>query len=805
MTVNTYRPRMLLVLLAAAVLAAGLLAPVGAKPAWAADPSFRPLQPLPVGSTPTTVTNADFNGDGTMDLAAQNAGSNTVSVLLGNGDDTFQQKQDFAVGTSPTSVISADFNADRVADLAVANQGSNTVSVLLGNGDGTFQAKTDFAVGRGSSSVISADFNADRVADLAVANQNSDDVSVLLGNGNGTFQSAQNFTISPPCTSDPCLLFPTAAPNQVIAADFNGDSKADLATANVGRRDPFFGTFNNPGGVSVLLGKGDGTFQTPKEVMRLTSDSVYSITAAHLDAGSSVDLVAAKYNANVVSVLKGNGDSTFQAAQSFGVGSNPSAVTTADLDGDTKADDLAVANFSSDNVSVLFNNDSGGFQAAQNFPAGDGPAFVIGVDLNADSLADLAVANQESDNVSVLLNTPATSAPTAMNDSYNTNQDMTLNQPAPGVLANDRDPDGDSLTAMQVTGPANGQLRLSADGSFTYTPNTGFSGSDSFTYKATDGSADSNTATVRITVNSANDAPTCENVAIVTAEDTQGSVAAECSDVDGDPLTYAIVDQPADGTASVVDGNLKYDPEDDFNGPDSFTYRASDGTANSAAATVDVTVNAVNDAPVADDQSISTDEDVAKDITLSASDVEGGNLTYEVVDGPAHGTLSGSGANLTYTPNDDYFGDDSFAFKANDGTTDSNTATVTITVSDTTAPTVFSVNPSNLTGVLTTTDITVTFSEKMKGDTLNNNTVKLVKPGRKTTSIPVTMAQTTDGSGRTVLTLNPFGSTKQKLSATTTYQLTIEGAGDTDVLAVKDLAGNELVNDYVSSFTTARK
>jgi hypothetical protein len=91
MTLNIDRPRTLLVLLATVILAAGLLALVGAKPAWAADRSFAPApnSPFAVGSTPTTVANADFNGDGKVDLAAQNAGSNNVSVLLGKGDGTF--------------------------------------------------------------------------------------------------------------------------------------------------------------------------------------------------------------------------------------------------------------------------------------------------------------------------------------------------------------------------------------------------------------------------------------------------------------------------------------------------------------------------------------------------------------------------------------------------------------------------------------------------------------------------------------------------------------------------------------------
>ena len=397
---NGHRRRTLLILFAIGALAIGLLALVGVKPVWAASRTFEPApgSPLAVGSTPTTVTNADFNADGKMDLAAQNSGSTTVSVRMGNGDGTFQAKPDVTVGSSPTAVTSADLNDDGKMDLAVANYSSSTVSVLRGNGDGTFQTKQDFAVGSGPSSVIGEDFNGDGYVDLAVANYSSDNVSVLLGqdsNGDGkadgTFRAASNFSIDLPCGGT-CIPA-TANPNQVITADFNGDTRPDLATANVG--NCFF--FCTPGGVSVLLGNGNGTFQDAK--LALSNVTIYSI-----DANSSGDIMAAKYDSNAVSVLRSNGNGTFSTGPQLPVGSNPSAVTSADLDGDTRAD-LAVSNFNSDNVSVLFNDGSGGFQSAQNFPAGDGPAFVIGARLNADTFADLAVANQNSNNVSVLLNT----------------------------------------------------------------------------------------------------------------------------------------------------------------------------------------------------------------------------------------------------------------------------------------------------------------------------------------------------------------------------------------------------------------
>ena len=121
---------------------------------------------------------------------------------------------------------------------------------------------------------------------------------------------------------------------------------------------------------------------------------------------------------------------------------------------------------------------------------------------------------------------------------------------------------------------------------------------------------------------------------------------------------------------------MLYTPNANYQGPDSFTFKVNDGTVDSEAATVSITVTPVNDKPTADNQSVTTDEDVAKPITLTGNDGDGDSLTYHIVAGPTHGSLSGSGANLTYTPAADYNGPDSFTFKANDGTVDSDAATV---------------------------------------------------------------------------------------------------------------------------------
>jgi type VI protein secretion system component Hcp/Ca2+-binding RTX toxin-like protein len=206
--------------------------------------------------------------------------------------------------------------------------------------------------------------------------------------------------------------------------------------------------------------------------------------------------------------------------------------------------------------------------------------------------------------------------------------------------------------------------------------------------------------------------PAANAQSISTDEDTATGVTLSGSDADGDSLTFTVTSGPAHGTLSGSGANLTYTPAANYNGPDSFTYVANDGWTDSEAASVSLTVQAVNDAPVANAQSISTDEDTATAVTLSGSDVEGDGLTYRVVNGPAHGTLSGSGANLTYTPAANYNGPDSFTYVANDGATDSAAASISLAVNAVndapafTSPAIFAVAENGTAiGTLTATDI----------------------------------------------------------------------------------------------------
>ena len=311
---------------------------------------------------------------------------------MGNGDGTFQAAVNYAAGSGPHSVAVGDFNGDGKPDLVVANYGGS-VSVLLGNGDGTFQAAANYAAGSAPYFVAVGDFNGDGKLDLAVANYvigGVGTVSVLLGNGDGTFKAAVNYATGS-----------GTGPYWVGVGDFNGDGHPDLAVAAVS-------------GLSVLLGNGDGTFKTAGNYA--AGNAPYSVVVGDFNGDGNTDLVVANISANpgTVSVLLGKGDGTFQAPVKYTVGNTPRSVAVGDFNGDGKAD-LAVANLW-DGVSVLLGNGDGTFQAAVNYAAGAGPFSVAVGDFNGDGKPDLAVANQDNGSVTIILNLTTLTVPNVVGD-----------------------------------------------------------------------------------------------------------------------------------------------------------------------------------------------------------------------------------------------------------------------------------------------------------------------------------------------------------------------------------------------------
>lgn len=174
--------------------------------------------------------------------------------------------------------------------------------------------------------------------------------------------------------------------------------------------------------------------------------------------------------------------------------------------------------------------------------------------------------------------------------------------------------------------------------------------------------------------------PVADPQSVTTLEDTAKAITLVANDPDGRDLTYSIVAQPAHGTVVLAGDVATYTPYANYNGADLFTFKANNGMVDSNVATVNITVTPVPDAPVAQDQTVTTYENFPVLITLVATDVDGDTLTYTVVVQPMFGTLSGSAPNLTYTPNAGYVGADNFSFMANDLGLLSNPAMVSITV-----------------------------------------------------------------------------------------------------------------------------
>jgi VCBS repeat protein/ASPM-SPD-2-Hydin domain-containing protein len=384
-------------------------------------------------SFPQAIATGDFNGDGLPDLALATGGGDTVSILLGKPGGGFAASMDYAAGANPVAVVAGDFNGDGKLDLAVVDANGDNVSILLGNGDGTFHGRLVYGVGSLPEGITTGDFNGDGKLDLAVANYSDNTISVLLGNGDGTFQVQQTYPVG-------------LEPTSIASGDLNGDGKLDLAvsvkncpigpcspgfvsvllgkgdgtfaahvdyTADIGPASVAIGDFNGDGKpdlavgslvgtVSILLNNGDGTFQP--HVDYAVNQVAVGLAVSDFNGDGKLDL-AVNNGGGVVSILLGQGNGTFQAHVDYGVAANPqnsgTSVIAGDFNGDGKVD-LAVAD--SNGASILLGNGNGAFGSVANYTTGNSPISAVAADFNGDGKPDLAVVNSSDNTVSILLN-----------------------------------------------------------------------------------------------------------------------------------------------------------------------------------------------------------------------------------------------------------------------------------------------------------------------------------------------------------------------------------------------------------------
>lgn len=269
-------------------------------------------------------------------------------------------------------------------------------------------------------------------------------------------------------------------------------------------------------------------------------------------------------------------------------------VLTNDSDGDFDTFTAVLASTVSHGSLSLNSNGSFSYLPAPNFNGTDWFTY------QAHDVQDLSAVVTVT-----LIILPDNDLPVAAADAYTTTEDVPLVISAPGVLANDSDPiENSPLTAVLETDVSNGSLTLNSNGSFTYTPAENFNGTDSFTYQANDGQDLSNLVTVSLTILAENDAPVAAGDSYTTTEETPLTIAApgvlaNDDDVENNSLT-AVLDTAVTNGSLVLNsnGSFSYTPDSNFNGSDSFTYRANDGQDDSEIVTVNITILADNDAPI---------------------------------------------------------------------------------------------------------------------------------------------------------------------------------------------------------------
>jgi hypothetical protein len=300
-----------------------------------------------------------------------------VSTCLAAPTVNFTQPSLNTVGAGPVSVAVSDFNGDGNEDLAVANFTANTVSILLNNGNGTFKSQVSYATNSGPSTVASGDFNGDGKLDLAVYcippgfGGETGYISILIGNGDGTFQPRVDYTYGT-----------SLGAGSLAVGDFNRDHKLDLAAANSGHAT---------GLVAILLGNGDGTFQSFIDYS--AKDGANGIAAGDFNEDHKLDLAIADEFDGSVLVLLGNGDGSFQSPIETVVAGFPTALVAADFNGDGKLDVAVNENWTvQEGGSILLGNGDGTFAGPPFAPYDANVSPVLG-DFNNDGKLDLAAAN----------------------------------------------------------------------------------------------------------------------------------------------------------------------------------------------------------------------------------------------------------------------------------------------------------------------------------------------------------------------------------------------------------------------------
>jgi hypothetical protein len=289
-----------------------------------------------VGKNPTSITPIDINRDGVTDLMTTNVSSNTLSILIGNGDGTFHDQVQLHVCQEPRSLATGAFNSDSFPDIVLACAGGDEIAVLFGRADGKFEEGPQYPVHRTPVSIASDDLNGDQVADLVVALRN-DKIKVFLGQGNGEFKHGAQYEYGD-------------TPTSVALSDLNVDGKVDLVVTNGGPMS---------NAISIWIGNGDGTFKPPTDYR--SGKRPLGVSFADFNNDHVRDLLVINGERDSFSTFLGNGNATFQAGRDSGANAGPNYGVARDFNGDHRTD-VAIVNLQSSDLSILYGRGDGTFE-----------------------------------------------------------------------------------------------------------------------------------------------------------------------------------------------------------------------------------------------------------------------------------------------------------------------------------------------------------------------------------------------------------------------------------------------------------
>jgi hypothetical protein len=434
---------------------------------------------------------------------------------------------------------------------------------------------------------------------------------------------------------------------QIIATDVDGDTLG-------------YSVSTNPANGTVTLNTATGAFVYTPNANYNGSDS-FVVTVSDGKGGTTTSAVTI----GITPINDAPVTANLSLITNEDIAVNGQIIAT-DVDGDTLGYSIST---DPANGTVTLNAATGAFVYTPNANYNGSDSFVVTVSDGKGGFATSMVT------IGI---TPVNDVPVTADLSLTTNEDIAVSSQ---IIASDVD--GDTLGYSVSTNPANGTVTLNtATGAFVYTPNANYHGSDSFVVTVSDGKGGTTTSTVTIGITPINDAPVTANLSLITDEDNAVNGQIIATDVDGDTLSYSVSTNPANGTVTLnaATGAFVYTPNTNYNGSDLFVVTVSDGKGGITTSTVTIGITPINDAPVTANLSLITNEDIAVNGQIIATDVDGDTLGYSVSTNPANGTVTLNAATgaFVYTPNANYHGSDSFVVTVGDGKGGITTSTVTI-------------------------------------------------------------------------------------------------------------------------------